>query len=131
MTSERLPLQAYLRNQRVVDAQLRRILLDAANSARRALAKVDPNSIRAAQLRLQEQQLRMWARIGNVIEDGIDGLLAEPGNRDDFAAKLRALLDDPTRAAAIATHAFAKVTSRFSAERMTREVEALYERYLR
>jgi len=56
----------------VVDAQLRRILLDAANSARRALAKVDPNSIRAAQLRLQEQQLRMWARIGNVIEDGIE-----------------------------------------------------------
>jgi glycosyltransferase involved in cell wall biosynthesis len=69
--------------------------------------------------------------IAEIIEDGTDGLLAEPGNRDDFATKLRALLDDPTRATAIATHAFAKVTSRFSAERMTREVEALYERYLR
>jgi glycosyltransferase involved in cell wall biosynthesis len=69
--------------------------------------------------------------IAEVIEDSVDGLLAEPGDRDDFVAKLRALLDDPRRATAIATHAFAKVTSRFSAERMTREVEALYERYLR
>jgi glycosyltransferase involved in cell wall biosynthesis len=69
--------------------------------------------------------------VSEVIEDGADGLLAEPGNRDDFATKLRALLDDSTRATAIATRAFTKVTSRFSAERMTREVEALYERYLR
>ena len=69
--------------------------------------------------------------IAEIIEDGTDALLAEPGNRDDFAAKLRALLNDSIRAAKIAEHAFAKVTTEFSAERMTREVEALYERYLR
>ena len=68
--------------------------------------------------------------IAEVIDDGVDGLLAEPGNRDEFAAHLRALLDDPARAAQLGERAAQKVAASFSAERMAREVEALYTRHL-
>ena len=68
--------------------------------------------------------------IAEVIVEGEDGLLAAPTAKDEFSAHLRALLDDPSRAASIAERAFQKVTRDFSAERMTREVEALYTRYL-
>jgi glycosyltransferase involved in cell wall biosynthesis len=68
--------------------------------------------------------------IAEAIDDGIDGLLASPGAREEFGAHIRALLDDPHRAAQLAARASEKVRARFSAERMTREVEALYDRYL-
>ena len=68
--------------------------------------------------------------IAEVIVDGVDGLLATPSARDEFVAHLRTLLDDPNRGAQLAERAFQKVTAHFSAERMTREVEALYARYL-
>lgn len=68
---EREPLRRYVRNQRVVDAEMRRALLAAANDAKRLLAKMDPDSVRAAQLQLQQLQLRLWARIGTIINDGI------------------------------------------------------------
>ncbi len=68
--------------------------------------------------------------IAEIITDGVDGLLAEPTARDEFVGHLRGLLDDSARAAAIAGRAFEKVVAQFSADRMTREVEALYSRYL-
>ena len=68
--------------------------------------------------------------IAEVIGDGMDGMLAAPSAKDEFIAHLHTLLDDPKRAASIAERAFQKVTRDFSAERMTREVEALYTRYL-
>ena len=68
--------------------------------------------------------------IAEIIEHGVDGMLATSSAADEFAAHLRALLDDPSRAAQITERAFQKVTRDFSAERMTREVEALYDRYL-
>ena len=68
--------------------------------------------------------------IAEVIVDGVDGLLAAPSAKDEFIAHLRTLLDNPKRAADIAEAAFQKVTRDFSAERMTREIEALYTRYL-
>lgn len=68
--------------------------------------------------------------IAEVIADGADGLLATPSAKDEFVAHIRTLLDDPKRATDIAERAFEKVTRDFSAERMTREVEALYTRYL-
>ena len=68
--------------------------------------------------------------IAEVIEDGHDGLLATPGSRDDFVGKVRALLDAPELRRQLAEQAAIKVRSRFSAERMAREVEALYLRYL-
>lgn len=68
---EREPLKRYIRNQRVVDAALRKALLAAANDAKRLLARTEPGSMRAAQLELQQQQLRLWAKIGTVIDDGV------------------------------------------------------------
>ena len=68
--------------------------------------------------------------IAEVIVDGTDGLLAAPTAKDEFVAHLRTLLDNPNRAADIAEAAFQKATTHFSAERMTRAVEALYTRYL-
>ena len=68
--------------------------------------------------------------IAEIVVDGMDGILATPSSRDEFVAHLRTLLDDPARAADIAERAFQKVTAHFSAERMAREVEALYARYL-
>jgi glycosyltransferase involved in cell wall biosynthesis len=68
--------------------------------------------------------------IAEIIEDGADGLLATPGERDEFAAHLRTLLGDPKRRAQLAEQAFIKVSRHFSAERMAREVEALYDHYL-
>jgi glycosyltransferase involved in cell wall biosynthesis len=60
----------------------------------------------------------------------MDGMLATPDSKDEFVARLRTLLDDPKGAAQLAEFAFQKVTREFSAERMTRQVEALYTRYL-
>jgi hypothetical protein len=67
------PLTTYIRQQRVVDAQLRKVLLAAANDARRRAMAITDNNLRRAQLELAQQQLRLWADIGNVIEDGIHG----------------------------------------------------------
>lgn len=68
---QRRPLTTYLKEQRAVDARMRRVLLAAANSARRELAGLDPQGLRAAQLRLQQEQLRLWSQLGVIIEDGI------------------------------------------------------------
>lgn len=68
---ERLPLKRYIRQQSVVDAQMRKALLQAANDAKRLLATLDPTSVRAIQLQLQQQQLRLWANLGTVIDEGI------------------------------------------------------------
>jgi len=67
----RAPLKAYMRSQAIVDREMRRILLQAANDAAKQIRSLDPNSLRSAQLRLQEQQLRLWSRLGTVIERGI------------------------------------------------------------
>lgn len=74
--SKREPLKRYIRNQRIVDAQLRKVLLLASNDAKRRVLQLSGQEgvgsrIRAAQLELTQRQLRMWADIGNVIEDGI------------------------------------------------------------
>lgn len=69
--SDRLPLTTYVRQQRVVDARLRKVLLDAANDARRRLNRLEHGSLRRLQLELQEHQLRLWAQMGTIINDGI------------------------------------------------------------
>lgn len=70
---ETTPLKRYVRHQRVVDAQLRRVLLAAANDAGRRIARLEPGSLRRAQLLLHQEQLRMWAQIGTIIDGGITG----------------------------------------------------------
>jgi glycosyltransferase involved in cell wall biosynthesis len=68
--------------------------------------------------------------IAEIIEDGVHGALATPGSRSDFVEKTLDLLAHPDKAAQFADAARAKVVANFSAEKMTREVEALYLRYL-
>lgn len=70
---ERLPLKAYVRQQRVVDAQLRKVLLAASNDAKRRVMGITENNLRRAQLELAAQQLRLWAEVGTIVEDGIRG----------------------------------------------------------
>lgn len=74
--SKRQPLKAYIKNQRVVDAKLRKVLLLASNDAKRRVLQLQDNetrsaAFRSAQLELTQRQLRMWAEIGTIIEDGI------------------------------------------------------------
>lgn len=68
--------------------------------------------------------------IAEIVEDGVDGLLAAAEDRTAFVAHLRTLLNDRAKAQALAQRAREKVKDQFSAQRMAREVEALYERYL-
>lgn len=70
--SERDPLKAYVRRQAVVDARLRRILLQASRDAGRRIAGAgSATGLRRAQLELASEMLRMWAEVGTTIEDGI------------------------------------------------------------
>ena len=74
--SPRKPLQEFIRQQVVVDAQLRKVLLAASRDAKRRVLQLAGHEnigarVRAAQLELSQRQLRMWADIGNVIEDGV------------------------------------------------------------
>lgn len=70
------PLKKLARRQAVVDVALRRILLEAAKQARAEALRLEGkerigSQVRAAQLQLQAQQLRMWAKVGNVIDDNM------------------------------------------------------------
>lgn len=68
---DRDPLKAYIRQQRIVDAQLRKTLLAASNDAKRHIIGMSEGSLRRAQLELAQQQLRLWAEVGTVIDTGI------------------------------------------------------------
>ena len=59
------------------------------------------------------------------------GILCEPGDADDLAAKLQLLMDDRGRARAIGARGRAAVERNFHAGRMAAETLALYERQLR
>lgn len=66
--------------------------------------------------------------IVEVVEDGRTGLLVPPGDAAAFAAAIAALLGDPDRARAMGEAGRGRVQDRFSAERMVREYESLFER---
>lgn len=61
-----------------------------------------------------------------LVVDGETGLLVPPGDADALAAALRALLDDPRRARELGEAGRRRVEERFTAERMTDAVLALY-----
>jgi hypothetical protein len=94
------PLTTYVREQRVVDAQLRRVLTAAANDARRRALAITEDNLRRAQLELASQQLRMWAQIGTVIEDGIRGTAPVVADLNDVFTRdlLRSLGVSPSSA---------------------------------
>ncbi len=65
-----------------------------------------------------------------IVEDGHTGLLIPPADPDALAEKICELLGNPERAAALARTAQAKVESKFTLERMIRDYERLYERFM-
>ncbi len=68
--------------------------------------------------------------IAEVLADGEDAALIPPGEPEPYAGAVSELIANPTLANTYRERALAKVRSNFSAERMTREVESIYLRYL-
>ena len=66
----------------------------------------------------------------DVIVHGKNGLLAPPGAPQELAARLRAVLDQPDRGAALGAGARATIAARFTKERMVTRTRALYEQLL-
>ncbi len=68
--------------------------------------------------------------VQEVLADGEDCALVTPGDRDGFAARVSELIPQPALARHYADAALAKVRAHYSAEAMTRAVEAVYCQYL-
>ncbi len=68
--------------------------------------------------------------IAETLTDGRDAALVPPGDAAGFAASVCELIEQPETARRFAESALAKVRAQYSAERMTRDVEAIYLRYL-
>jgi glycosyltransferase involved in cell wall biosynthesis/SAM-dependent methyltransferase len=62
-----------------------------------------------------------------VLTDGETGLLVESGNSRALAAAVRRLLDDPALAAQLAMAGRVRVAQSFSADRMARQIERIYD----
>jgi glycosyltransferase involved in cell wall biosynthesis len=61
-----------------------------------------------------------------LINDGVDGLLASPESADDLAAKLETLLSDPARTQAMGQAGRRRLETDFSKARWLRQVEEVY-----
>jgi len=68
--------------------------------------------------------------IPEVIEDGVNGCLVPPGAPESLAKRVDEILGDPARGAELAAKARETVRTRFTAERMIRETEKIYEEVL-
>ena len=68
--------------------------------------------------------------IPEIIDDGIDGVLVEPGDSVALAGAIASMLNDPDRRRLMAGHGREKVAVRFSFEQMTRAYEAMYQHLL-
>lgn len=64
--------------------------------------------------------------IREVIDDGREGLLAEPMNPEDLAAKVRRLLEDPERRRAMGAQGRRKVEKVFAVQRVVDRLETFY-----
>ncbi len=64
--------------------------------------------------------------VREVIEDGREGLLADPVNPQDLAEKIRRLLGDPEARRAMGQRGREKVLETFGIERVTDRIETLY-----
>lgn len=74
----RMPLDAYLRRQVVVDVAMRKVLRAAIKSLddeikRLSASKAIGNQVRVSQLRLTREMMSVWRDVGDVIERGILG----------------------------------------------------------
>jgi glycosyltransferase involved in cell wall biosynthesis len=73
------------------------------------------------------------ARVGGIpeiLQDQVDGLLHRPGDPDDLAAQIVALLGNPARAAELGRHAAATCERRFSAHVVAAQSVEFYRRTL-
>ncbi len=68
--------------------------------------------------------------IAEVLTDDRDAALVPPGKGAQFVERVCDLIENPETAAAYARLALAKVRAHYSAERMTRNVEAIYLRHI-
>jgi glycosyltransferase involved in cell wall biosynthesis len=68
--------------------------------------------------------------VQEVLGDGQDCALVPEGQRDGYVTRVDELLSQPALAQRYADAALAKVRAQYSAEAMTRAVEAIYLRYL-
>jgi glycosyltransferase involved in cell wall biosynthesis len=66
--------------------------------------------------------------IPEVVEDQVTGLLVEPRNHHELAAAIVALLTDPQRRQTMAAAGLARVSERFSVERMVSQTADVYAR---
>ena len=84
-------LLKYLQTQRLTDVELRKLLRDTARESQRFIASLSnaPSSqVRAAQVRLAEEQVRLWAQVEGTIRRGA-------GNAGQAAAELMSQFDRP------------------------------------
>jgi glycosyltransferase involved in cell wall biosynthesis len=63
--------------------------------------------------------------IAEVIEDGVSGLLFEPGDKTGLARQTRSLLDDPDRRRILGEEARRRVTERFTPEQLVAQYVSL------
>ena len=69
--------------------------------------------------------------IPEVVEDGVSGLLASPGDVEGLASRLEALIHDGPRRRALGEAGRARARERFSADVIVPRYEALYRRLCR
>jgi len=62
-----------------------------------------------------------------IVEDGVNGLLADPTSPKDFCEKITRLLEDPALARRLATNARQSIAERFSLDGCIEQTERFYE----
>jgi glycosyltransferase involved in cell wall biosynthesis len=68
--------------------------------------------------------------VPDVVRDGVDGFLVEPGDIDALAERLGRLAADPALAGRMGEAGRARVLERYSVERLVGDVDALYKKLL-
>jgi glycosyltransferase involved in cell wall biosynthesis len=66
----------------------------------------------------------------DVIRDGVDGFLVEPGDSDGLAERLAEIARDPERSAAMGAAGRSRVLERYAVERLVDDVDRLYRELL-
>ncbi len=67
-----------------------------------------------------------WGGTAETLDDGVDGLLAKPGDLDDLAAKFREVLEDRDRMAALGAAASQKAAERYRWEQVVERLAEVY-----
>lgn len=85
-----------------------------------------PNSVCEAQMIGVPVVAAAVGGVPSLVEDGVTGLLAAPGNAEDFAEKIRSLIVDADRAATIAGRGAAEAASRHDVRRIREDMFYVY-----